>query len=66
MCLDPISRRRLLQLTAASAVLTAAGGIGRPSAAEAQSQAPQRPEAQMTAGMIDFHVHTFPTTSTAP
>ncbi len=26
MCLDPISRRRLLQLTAASAVLTAAGG----------------------------------------
>jgi hypothetical protein len=57
MCLDPISRRRLFQLTAAGTVVAAAG-LGRPSTAQAQTT--PRPEAQVTAGMIDFHVHTYP------
>jgi Family of unknown function (DUF6282) len=56
MCLDPISRRRFLSLTAAGAALTAGGAI---STARAQTT-PTRPENQMTAGMIDFHVHTYP------
>jgi hypothetical protein len=58
MCLDPISRRRLFQLTAASTVLTAAGGLVRSPAAQAQTT--PRPEAQMTSGMIDCHLHTYP------
>src|SRR5205823_12421507 len=53
MCLDPISRRRFLQFTAA-------GVAGSGSVAEAQTPAPARPQDQMTAGMIDFHVHTYP------
>src|SRR5881396_4280716 len=53
MCLDPISRRRFLQFTAA-------GVAGSASVAEAQTPAPARPQDQMTAGMIDFHVHTYP------
>src|SRR3989449_9329502 len=53
MCLDPISRRRFLQFTAA-------GVAGSASVAEAQTPAPARPPDQMTAGMIDFHVHTYP------
>src|SRR5207247_10209172 len=53
MCLDPISRRRFLQFTAA-------GVAGSASVAEAQTPAPARPRDQMTAGMIDFHVHTYP------
>lgn len=56
MCLDPISQRRLLHAsrTAGAAV---AGGVDlvQPSAAHAA-----RPRDQMTAGMIDFHVHTYP------
>jgi uncharacterized protein DUF6282 len=52
MCLDPISRRRFLSLTAAGAALAGARGLLQPSAAQGQ--------AQMTAGMIDFHVHTYP------
>jgi len=56
MCLDPISRRRFLQLTAASAAAAGADA----STATAQTTAPPRPQDQMTAGMIDFHVHTYP------
>src|SRR5215470_11415132 len=50
MCLDPVSRRRFLQLTAAGAAAYA-------TTAQAQTTAPQQ---QMTAGMIHFHVHTYP------
>jgi Tat protein secretion system quality control protein TatD with DNase activity len=58
MCLDLISRRRLLQLSAAGAVISLAGGaVG---ASMAHAQAPARPDAQLTTGMIDFHVHTAP------
>src|SRR2546422_10130480 len=53
MCLDPISRRRFLQFTAA-------GVAGAASGAEAQTPAPARPQDQMTAGVIGFHVHTYP------
>jgi hypothetical protein len=52
MCLDPISRRRFLALGTAAGVLA-------PSHAQAQTAAPP-PDAQLTAGMIDFHVHTYP------
>jgi hypothetical protein len=52
MCLDPISRRRFLALGAAA-------GLLQPSLAQAQTAAPP-PDAQLTAGMIDFHVHTYP------
>jgi hypothetical protein len=52
MCLDPVSRRRFLSLTAAGAALAGSRELLRASAAEAQ--------AQLTAGMIDFHVHTAP------
>src|SRR5262245_25778087 len=58
MCLVPVSRRRLLQLSAAGAMISlAAGAVG---AAMAHAQAPARPDAQLTTGMIDFHVHTAP------
>src|SRR3989442_10854319 len=53
MCLDPISRRRFLQFTAT-------GVAASTSVAQAQTAAPARPQDQMTAGMIDFHVHTYP------
>ena len=52
MCLDPVSRRRFLSLTAAGAALAGARGLLAPPAAEAQTP--------MTAGMVDFHVHTSP------
>src|SRR5262249_7395076 len=58
MCLDPISRRRFLQFAAASAA--AAGAAASTAVAPAQPAAPARPQDQMTAGMIDFHVHTYP------
>ena len=57
MCLDPISRRRFLQFSAASAAVVAAGGALSVRAAEAQTGGPAN---QLTAGMIDFHVHTYP------
>src|SRR5262249_49195533 len=62
MCLDPISRRRFLQLTAATAPARAAPAAtaAPPSTAQAQPAAPARPQDQMAAGMIDFHVHTYP------
>lgn len=61
MCLDPISRRRLLQLTAAGAAFAGTRG----STAEAQgmmdyNRSSAAVQGQMTAGMIDFHVHTYP------
>jgi hypothetical protein len=57
MCLDPISRRRLLAIGGAGA-LTTAGRAARLSTAEAQP--PSNPDSQMSSGMIDFHVHTYP------
>jgi hypothetical protein len=51
MCLDPISRRRFLALGAAAGALW-------PASAQAQTPAPR--DAQLTSGMIDFHVHTYP------
>src|SRR5436309_11315998 len=53
MCLDPISRRRFLQFIAV-------GAAASTSVAQAQTPTPTRPQDQMTAGMIDFHVHTYP------
>lgn len=58
MCLDPVSRRRFLQLSAASAAVVVAGGAASVRIAEAQTQ--RGPVDQLTAGMIDFHVHTYP------
>jgi len=58
MCVDPISRRRLLRLAAAGAMVSLARGVvGAP---RAHAQTPARPDTQPTAGMIDFHVHTYP------
>src|SRR5262249_61464471 len=55
---DRIPRRRFWQPTPATAA--AAGPAASPSTAQAQPAAPARPQDQMTAGMIDFHVHTYP------
>jgi len=59
MCLDPVSRRRFLQFTAAGFAASASVAQAA-SIAQAQTAAPARPQDQMTAGMIDFHVHTYP------
>ncbi len=56
MCLDPISRRYILHASRA-AEAAAAGGVHRVQAMESPSA---RPQDHMTAGMIDFHVHTYP------
>src|SRR5918998_1000416 len=61
MCVDHLSRRRFLQLSAVSAAaLTSTEGMAaQPS--EPSFQASPRPQAGGLAdGMIDFHVHTYP------
>ena len=62
MCLDHVSRRHFLQLSAASAAALAAGVTsGRTAEARPRSMAAAQPGPDVaTAGMIDFHVHTYP------
>jgi hypothetical protein len=62
MCLDHVTRRRFLQLSTASAALVAAGAGDDVSDAAPLVRPAAAPPAQdgLTAGMIDFHVHTYP------
>jgi hypothetical protein len=58
MCLDYLSRRHFLRLTTA----TVAAGALAPTHGSAEPAAQEAVAAQrdLTAGMIDFHVHTYP------
>ena len=61
MCIDHLSRRRFLQLSAASAAALAAGGTVTAQADErALPNVQERPVGELLDGMIDFHVHTYP------
>src|SRR5947207_3011399 len=61
MCLDHVSRRRFLQFSAASAAMLAGGGVASAgSEGTALQSLGGAPRSDLTDGMIDFHVHTYP------
>ena len=61
MCFDHVSRRRFLQFSAASAALLAGSGVASAgSEGTALQSLAAAPRSDLTDGMIDFHVHTYP------
>ncbi len=61
MCLDHVSRRRFLQFSAVSATMLATGGVKSAEPEAIALQSPRAaPRSELTDGMIDFHVHTYP------
>jgi len=61
MCLDHVSRRRFLQFSAVSATMLATGVVKSAEPEAIALQSPRAaPRSELTDGMIDFHVHTYP------